>query len=133
VVERSVDFRGTEQYLTFLWTPDPRTLFSGISKLPPGHLLTFRNGEVCVREWWDISYDNIDHGRTEQWWQDQVLETMDRVVDMEMVADVPLGSFLSGGVDSSMIGGPGQKHSNGRKFQPIQLEPQPKICVTNHS
>jgi len=116
LVERSIDFEALNQYLTFLWTPDPRTLFSRISKLPPGHLLTFRNGEVCVREWWDISYDNIDHGRSEQWWQDQVLETMDRVVDMEMVADVPLGSFLSGGVDSSMIAALAKKHSNGRKI-----------------
>jgi asparagine synthase (glutamine-hydrolysing) len=67
-----------------------------------------------VRQWWDISFDQIEEGRSDAWWQEQVLETLDRVVQLEMVADVPLGSFLSGGIDSSSIVAMMKRHSNGR-------------------
>ncbi|MDQ3907863.1 MAG: asparagine synthase C-terminal domain-containing protein, partial [Acidobacteriota bacterium] len=103
------------QQLTFLWTPDPQTLFRGVRKLPPAHVLTVADGETRLREWWDVSFDEIEEGRGEGWWRDQLLETLDRVVSMEMVADVPLGAFLSGGVDSSSIVALMHRHSDGRK------------------
>ena len=103
LVAPEMDAEALNQYLTFLWTPDPHTLFRGIQTLPPAHLLTLRGDDVSVREWWDVSFDEIEEGRSEEWWQERVLETLSRVVGMEMVADVPLGSFLSGGVDSSSI------------------------------
>ena len=74
-----------------------------------------RGDELTVRQWWDISFDAIEEGRSEAWWQEQVLETLDRVVKLEMVADVPLGSFLSGGIDSSSIVAMMKHHSNGRR------------------
>src|SRR5437588_1065562 len=104
------------QFLTFLWAPDPNTLFRGIKTVPPGHLLEWRDGRIDVRQWWDISFDEIEEGKSESWWQDRVLETLDRVVKLEMVADVPLGSFLSGGVDSSSIVAMMKRHSNGRRI-----------------
>jgi asparagine synthase (glutamine-hydrolysing) len=103
LVERVLDREALNQYLTFLWTPDPHTLFRGIRSLPPAHVLTLRDNELSVREWWDVSFDEIEEGRSEEWWQERVLDTLSRIVGMEMVADVPLGSFLSGGVDSSSI------------------------------
>jgi len=81
--------------------PDPHTLFHGIKTVSAGHIVTWRDNHLTVREWWDISFDSIEEGRSEAWWQEQVLETLDRVIKLEMVADVPLGSFLSGGIDSS--------------------------------
>jgi asparagine synthase (glutamine-hydrolysing) len=68
-----------------------------------------------VRQWWDVSFDEVEEGRTEEWWRERVWETFDRAVRMEMVADVPLGSFLSGGVDSSMIVAAMNRHSGGRR------------------
>jgi asparagine synthase (glutamine-hydrolysing) len=115
LVERELDVEGLHQQLTFLWTPDPQTLFRGIKKLPPAHVLTLKDGEIVVREWWDVSFDDIDDTRSEAWWRDQVLETLDRVVALEMVADVPLGAFLSGGVDSSSIVALMNRHAVGRK------------------
>jgi asparagine synthase (glutamine-hydrolysing) len=115
LVERALDFEALNQYLTFLWTPDPHTLFRGIKKLPPAHVLTLREGQVTLREWWDVSFDEIEEGRSDEWWRDRVLETLNRVVGMEMVADVPLGSFLSGGVDSSAIVALMKNHSDGRR------------------
>ncbi|MDT7542775.1 MAG: hypothetical protein QOE33_2679 [Acidobacteriota bacterium] len=115
LVERALDMEGLHQQLTFLWTPDPQTLFRGIKKLPPAHVLTLHDGEMLLREWWDVSFDDVDEDRSEEWWRDQVLETLDRVVTMEMVADVPLGAFLSGGVDSSAIVALMHRHAEGRK------------------
>jgi len=115
LVERAIDVEGLNQYLTFLWTPDPHTVFRHVKKLPPAHVLTWRDGEATLREWWDISFDEIEEGKSEEWWREQVLETLERVVKMEMVADVPLGSFLSGGVDSSSIVALMNRHSGGRR------------------
>jgi asparagine synthase (glutamine-hydrolysing) len=104
------------QSLTFLWAPDPNTLFAGINTVPPGHYLQFKNGDVKLTQWWDVSFDDIDERRSDVWWQERVLETLDRVVKMEMVADVPLGAFLSGGIDSSGIVAMMDRHSDDRQI-----------------
>jgi asparagine synthase (glutamine-hydrolysing) len=114
-VERTLDAEALNQFLTFLWAPDPNTLFRGIKTLAPAHVLTFQDDAIKLNEWWDVSFDQIEEGRSEAWWQEQVLETLDSVVKMEMVADVPLGSFLSGGIDSSGIVAMMKRHSNGRR------------------
>ena len=114
LVKPELDLSALHQFLTFLWAPDPNTLFKEISTVPPGHFVKVQNGELTVHEWWDISFDEIEEGRSDEWWQERVLETLDRVVKLEMVADVPLGSFLSGGVDSSSIVAMMKQHSNGR-------------------
>src|SRR5882724_1509327 len=112
-----LDHESLHQFLTFLWVPDPNTLFRGVKTVPPGHLVNWRDGEINVRQWWDVSFDEIEEGRSESWWQEQLLETLDRVVNLEMVADVPLGSFLSGGIDSSAIVAMMKRHSNGRRIE----------------
>lgn len=98
-----LDPEALNQFLTFLWSPDPNTLFAGIQTVPPGHHLTFRRDTVEVRKWWDVSFDHIQEGKNEEWWRERTLETLDRVVKLEMISDVPLGAFLSGGIDSSGI------------------------------
>jgi asparagine synthase (glutamine-hydrolysing) len=116
LVKASLDIEGLNQYLTFLWTPDPYTLFRGIRKLPPAHVLTLSEaGDARLSEWWDVSFDEIEEGRSEEWWRERTLETLDRVVGLEMVADVPVGSFLSGGIDSSVIAALMKNHSQGRR------------------
>ena len=117
LVKAELDTESLHQFLTFLWVPDPNTLFRDIKTIPPGHLLKWRAGEINIRQWWDISFSDIEEGRSEQWWQDRVLETLDRVTKLEMVADVPLGSFLSGGIDSSSIVAMMKHHSNGRRIE----------------
>jgi len=115
LVRAELDAVALDQQLTFLWTPDPHTLFRDVWRLPPAHVLTWRDGETKVREWWDVSFDETEEGRGEEFWRERVLETLDRVVGMEMVADVPLGSFLSGGVDSSLIVALMNGHAAGRR------------------
>ncbi|MFL6255723.1 MAG: asparagine synthase (glutamine-hydrolyzing) [Pyrinomonadaceae bacterium] len=116
LVQAELDLEGLNQQLTFLWTPDPHTLFKGIQRLPPAHVLSWRDGVINVREWWDVSFDEIEEGKSEDWWRERLLETLERVVEMEMVADVPLGSFLSGGVDSSVVTALMAKRGGGRRI-----------------
>ncbi len=126
LIRPELDPAALDQYLTFLWTPDPHTVFRSIQKLAPAHTLTFKLGQDAeVNEWWDVSFDEIEEGRSESWWQERVLETLDRVVQMEMVADVPLGSFLSGGVDSSAIVALMKRHSNGRRISTYTIGFEP--------
>ncbi|HEV8367717.1 MAG TPA: asparagine synthase (glutamine-hydrolyzing) [Pyrinomonadaceae bacterium] len=114
MIRPAIDPEALHQFLTFLWSPDPNTLFAGIKTVPPGHILQFRENEIKLTQWWDVSFDSIEDGKTENWWRERVLETFDRVVKLEMVSDVPLGSFLSGGIDSSGIVAMMKHHSNGR-------------------
>jgi asparagine synthase (glutamine-hydrolysing) len=88
-------------YLTFLWVPGADTLFAGIYKLDPGHCATFRDGRLSIRRWWDMAFQPEE--RTEREWATIVRETVASAVRRQMVSDVPLGSFLSGGIDSSAI------------------------------
>jgi asparagine synthase (glutamine-hydrolysing) len=96
-----LDLAALAQYLTFLWVPDPDTLFDGIAKLPPGHCARWRDGSLHVRQWWDWSFDVDD--RPEQEWIGLVRASVREAVRRQMVSDVPLGSFLSGGLDSGAI------------------------------
>jgi asparagine synthase (glutamine-hydrolysing) len=117
LVKAELDKEALHQFLTFLWVPDPNTLFQNIKTVPPGHVVTVRDGEVHSQQWWDLSFDEIEEGKSETWWREHTLETLDRVVNLEMVADVPLGSFLSGGIDSSGIVAMMKQHSGGRPIQ----------------
>lgn len=97
----SVSHEALADYLTFLWTPDPDTLFEGISKLPPGNYATYADGRLSIHEYWDITYEVEE--RSEAEWVEMVREGVQAAVRRQMVSDVPLGSFLSGGLDSSAI------------------------------
>ncbi len=100
-----IDFHALDQYLSFLWVPDPKTLFKGIHKLPAGHWALFRDGELKISEYWDLSFPPADHDfpRSERDLAYEVRERFQRSVEQQMVSDVPLGAFLSAGLDSSSI------------------------------
>jgi asparagine synthase (glutamine-hydrolysing) len=88
-------------YLTFLWVPDPDTLFDGIFKLSPGHCATYADDELSIWQYWDMTFAPEEH--TEAEWSKTVRSAVDEAVQRQMVSDVPIGAFLSGGVDSSAI------------------------------
>ena len=104
-IEAEIDLESLHQYLTFLWVPDPKTMFRGISKLPAGHCATFRDGELKIRQYWDLSFPRADarYSRSEADLADEVRERFRQSVESQMVSDVPIGAFLSAGLDSSSI------------------------------
>jgi asparagine synthase (glutamine-hydrolysing) len=111
LVKADLDHEALHQALTFLWPVPPHTLFKGVYQILPGHYLKWKNGEVTTREWWDYDLNAEEHGGAETEWSERVLAALDRVTELEMVADVPVGAFLSGGIDSSSIAAMMVKHS----------------------
>ena len=114
LVAAELSHEALDQFLTFLWPVPPHTLFKNIFHLPAAHYLVWKDGRIDIKEWWDIDYSVEETGGSIGKWSDAVYETLDRVTAMEMVADVPLGAFLSGGVDSSALVALMAKHSTSR-------------------
>jgi asparagine synthase (glutamine-hydrolysing) len=104
-IEAELDLQSLHQYLTFLWVPDPKTMFHGIFKLPAGHSATFRDGELKIKQYWDLSFPRADaeFSRSEADLADELRERFRESVESQMVSDVPIGAFLSAGLDSSSI------------------------------
>lgn len=103
-VQRRLDPQALEDYMAFGYVPDPKTIYHGIFKLSPGHVLNWHAGEPLpsARQYWDIPFALT--GRvTEDAAVAQLRALLDRSVQGQMIADVPLGAFLSGGVDSSAV------------------------------
>jgi asparagine synthase (glutamine-hydrolysing) len=91
-----------QQYLAVGYVGGPRSMFRGIDKLPPGSAIFAEHGRYEVRRFWRLP-DGVDESRTEAEWIEQVRAGVERAVRAQMVSDVPLGAFLSGGIDSSAV------------------------------
>ncbi|HKN35453.1 MAG TPA: asparagine synthase (glutamine-hydrolyzing), partial [Terriglobales bacterium] len=104
-IEAEIDPAALHQYLTFLWVPEPKTMFRGISKLPAGHYALLRDGQLEVTRYWDLTFPAADarFPRSEADLADEVGERFRRSVESQMISDVPIGAFLSAGLDSSSI------------------------------
>jgi asparagine synthase (glutamine-hydrolysing) len=101
-VSREMDLEGMDQFLTYEYIIAPRTIFAAIRKLPPAHLLRYRDGELSIARYWDAA-DVTPRSWGEQEAADALRTTLARAVRSQMMADVPLGVFLSGGIDSSAV------------------------------
>ena len=103
-LRRELDPFAIEEYFTFGYIPEPRTIYSGARKLPPGHTLTVRRGHAIAqpREYWDVRF-TLDNPIGEADAQAELVERLRESVRLRMISEVPLGAFLSGGVDSSAV------------------------------
>ncbi len=99
---RELHMPSVPDYLTFLWVPGEDTLLHGIKKLEPGHYAIWQDGRFEAHRWFDLDY-TADESRSEAEWTEEVHDTFMRTTRRQMVSDVPLGAFLSGGLDSSSI------------------------------
>lgn len=97
----TLDRAAIADYLTFLWVPHPRTAFEEIRKLSPGHYAWVDQDGLREVRYWDLAFEPEE--ASEATWVERVADTVERSVRRQMVSDVPLGAFLSGGVDSSAI------------------------------
>ena len=102
---RRLNPEALHQYLTFQWVPDPLTLFEGIYKLPAGHYMLFKEGQLRMVEYWDLSFPPANHRfpGSERELAEELRQRFTRAVEMQLLSDVPLGTFLSAGLDSSSI------------------------------
>jgi asparagine synthase (glutamine-hydrolysing) len=103
-VSREMDLRALDQYMTFLWVPDPATILKAVRRVPPGHFLVVDRAGVSVRKYWEMSFDEAgDPGVSEREYAERLWDSLTSCVAREMVSDAPLGAFLSGGIDSSAV------------------------------
>ena len=101
---RELDERAIVDYLALGYIPEPRTIFRSVHKLEPGHLVRVRRGaEPQPRPYWSLTPTQGLRGLSEGQLQERLREVIDGAVGLRMIADVPLGAFLSGGVDSSAV------------------------------
>jgi asparagine synthase (glutamine-hydrolysing) len=108
------DIEALDAYLSFGYVPDPLTIFRDVHKLPPGNYLTFKRGSVQVKQYWDFPYEDpqSDAFDNEEECIEELRALLDESVRMRLVADVPLGAFLSGGIDSSTVVGLMARHTD---------------------
>ncbi|MCZ6799241.1 MAG: asparagine synthase (glutamine-hydrolyzing) [Nitrospirae bacterium] len=100
-VDRSLNIQSLVHYVGFEFVPSPGTMFQDIQKLPAGHYLVYRDGKTTVREYWDLRFTQTKKDPKE--YEEQLLDLLASSVRKRLISDVPLGVFLSGGLDSSAV------------------------------
>jgi len=99
---RALDLQGLSRYLAYDFVPDPHSLVRGVRKLGPGEELTLSDGKTMLSRYWDIPFSPrpaVD----ERLWEHEIRARLDESVRLRLAADVPVGCFLSGGIDSSAV------------------------------
>jgi len=102
-IPREVDFTAVDRYLAFGYVPSPLTAIRGVRKLPPAHTLVMRDGRVTLRRYWQLDYGDKLQGVDERELCERIRAALLRATRRRLIADVPLGAFLSGGIDSSAV------------------------------
>ena len=102
-VPRQTNLAALDLFLTLEYVPAPHTIYEGIFKLLPGHTLTVEHGELKIRQYWDVPYQPVSQSEAEC--AEALSGLINEAVRLRLISDVPLGAFLSGGIDSSTIVG----------------------------
>jgi len=101
-VPRALSLPALARYLAFDYVPAPHTIFTGLAKLPPGHVLVFEDGRARLTQYWDLPAPD-DDGADGAEAADRLAHLLDQATQRRLISDVPLGAFLSGGIDSSAV------------------------------
>lgn len=102
-IDRALDLESLDDYLTYLYTVPPRTIYRGIRQLPPGHCASWNKGRLTVRRYWKPCPGKEEDSRSEADLIEEIDARLTDILSLYRVADVPLGAFLSGGLDSAAI------------------------------
>jgi asparagine synthase (glutamine-hydrolysing) len=102
LLDIETDASALAEYLTFQYTIGEHTLFKGIKQLLPGHALSLEGGQVKVWRYWDVKYD-IDYDHNARYFQNRLTELVHDSLRLHLRSDVPVGSYVSGGIDSSLV------------------------------
>ncbi|MBL6447335.1 asparagine synthase (glutamine-hydrolyzing) [Fulvivirga sp. 29W222] len=110
-IEKNIDYTALYTYLQLNYIPAPKTIFKDVKKLLPGHSLLIKNGKVVTECFYKVPFDknkytSLSYGDQ----KDKLFQLMEQSVQRRLVADVPIGSFLSGGIDSSVIATLAHRH-----------------------
>ncbi|MCD6185849.1 MAG: asparagine synthase (glutamine-hydrolyzing) [Deltaproteobacteria bacterium] len=103
-VPRKIDKEALNLYLSFRYVPGSRTMIDGVQKLEPAQYLIYQNGHTVVRQYWDLNFHK-DQGQPEEYYADKLTDLLKEAIEMRLISEVPLGAYLSGGLDSSFMVG----------------------------
>ncbi len=104
-IKKDISLESLDYYFTYGYTPRSQSIYNQIQKLKPGHsfvLKPFEKEKLTIKKYWEVYY-TPDYTKSEGYWKEALYESLSEAVKMRMISDVPLGSFLSGGVDSSIV------------------------------
>jgi asparagine synthase (glutamine-hydrolysing) len=101
-IARKVNHEALGYFLCYGYAPSPFTLFEGIKKLEPGHYILIDGSRIQTKKYWDVHY-RVDEGKSLDFFKKKLCEHLHTAVQRRLISDVPLGAFLSGGMDSSAI------------------------------
>lgn len=101
-IPRDIRLDAVYDFFAYQYVPDPKSIFKHIHKLPPGHYMTVTAQGITTQQYWDVSFKTVNHSSETQL-TEELLELATRCTKRRMVSDVPLGAFLSGGIDSSGV------------------------------
>ncbi len=113
-VKPELNLDAFRQYLSFDYIPAPHSIYKGISKLPAAHIMTVENGEVKTRRYWNLTFSKNGHTPSLENAAVELRDLLSDAVRMRLVADVPLGILLSGGIDSSAVAAFAVEHATER-------------------
>jgi asparagine synthase (glutamine-hydrolysing) len=99
----AINLKAINRYLSFGYVPDPETIFNGVSKLAPGHLIVVQAGSIKTEKYWDLPWPDESNSPTEDECCEQLRELLQESVKLRLMSEVPLGALLSGGFDSSSV------------------------------
>lgn len=100
-VQRKIVPQALYEAVGYEFVPSPHTMFEHILKLEPGHYLILQDRRLVVQRYWDIRFEPIQQKR--QWFEEKLVDLLDKTVQSHLISDVPLGVFLSGGIDSTSV------------------------------
>jgi asparagine synthase (glutamine-hydrolysing) len=124
-IDHTLDFYALKNYLTFMWSPGELTPYKAVKKLKPGHYLTVKirpSLQVDIQKYYQIPFEGSYFKKPEKKWIDDVEEELFNAVKRQMMSDVPVGFFLSGGLDSSLLVAMAKKHLPGRDLKCFTID-----------
>ncbi len=101
-IKRELRLDAAYDFFAYQYVPDPKSIFKHIHKIPPAHYMTIKDGDITLKQYWDVSFESSEP-ESEQKSLDELYSILERSTKRRMISDVPLGAFLSGGVDSSGV------------------------------
>ncbi len=134
-IDKTIDFTSLHTYLQLNYIPAPYTIFTKVRKLMPGHFMKLSKGKMDIQSYYQIPYDEskTESAITYDLAKEQFKKLLESAVQKRLVADVPLGSFLSGGLDSSIVAGIASKHKPDLHTFSIGFRDEPFFDETSYA
>ncbi|RSK36029.1 asparagine synthase (glutamine-hydrolyzing) [Hymenobacter metallilatus] len=135
-IPRKLDYVSLSHYLQLNYIPGPATIFKGVKKLLPGHYLYVKGKKVVRKRWYKVPYDpkKVEKNRTSyEQQQAKLVELLDEATARRLVADVPVGAFLSGGIDSSVVVALASRHTQHLNTFSIGYRDEPFFDETKYA